>query len=68
MSLKVCRRRRNGDTEPCRERGGKDTFVHISAVERAGLNNLAEGQKIQFDVVSDERSGKTSADNLKTVG
>jgi|LNAP01.1.fsa_nt_gb CspA family cold shock protein len=58
MSLKVCRRRRNGDTEPCRERGGKDTFVHISAVERAGLNNLAEG----------ERSGKTSSDNLKTVG
>ena len=48
--------------------GGKDTFVHISAVERAGLSNLAEGQKIQFDVVSDERSGKTSADNLKTVG
>jgi CspA family cold shock protein len=48
--------------------GGKDTFVHISAVERAGLKNLAEGQKIQFDVVSDERSGKTSADNLKTVG
>ncbi len=48
--------------------GGKDTFVHISAVERAGLNNLAEGQKIQFDVVSDERSGKTSADILKTVG
>ena len=38
--------------------GGKDTFVHISAVERAGLNNLAEG----------ERSGKTSSDNLKTVG
>ena len=48
--------------------GGKDTFVHISAVERAGLSNLAEGQKIQFDVVSDERSGKTSADTLKTVG
>jgi CspA family cold shock protein len=47
---------------------GKDTFVHMSAVERADLNDLAEGQKIQFDVVSDERSGKTSAVNLKTVG
>ena len=47
--------------------GGKDAFVHISAVERAGLNNLVEGQKIQFDLVSDQRSGKTSADNLKKV-
>ena len=48
--------------------GGKDAFVHISAVERAGLNHLVEGQKIEFDLVSDQRSGKMSAANLKTVG
>jgi cold shock protein len=47
--------------------GGKDAFVHISAVERAGINRLVEGQKIQFDLVSDQRSGKLSADNLKTI-
>jgi CspA family cold shock protein len=47
--------------------GGKDAFVHISAVERAGLNGLTEGQKVQFDLVSDRRTGKMSADNLKTV-
>ena len=48
--------------------GDKDVFVHISAVERAGLGHLAEGQKIQFDLVSDQRSGKLSAENLRTVG
>jgi len=48
--------------------GGKDAFVHISAVERAGLSNLAEGQKVEFELVSDRRSGKLSADNLKAVG
>jgi CspA family cold shock protein len=48
--------------------GGKDAFVHISAVERAGLAHLVEGQKIQFDLVSDGRSGKMSADNLKIAG
>ncbi len=48
--------------------GGKDAFVHISAVERAGLNHLVEGQKIEFDLVSDQRTGKLSAANLKTVG
>jgi CspA family cold shock protein len=47
--------------------GGKDVFVHISAVERAGLSTLAEGQKIQFELVTDRRSGKLSADNLKAV-
>lgn len=45
--------------------GSKDAFVHISAVERAGIGNLAEGQKIEFDLVSDGRSGKMSAENLK---
>jgi CspA family cold shock protein len=46
--------------------GGADAFVHISAVERAGLPHLAEGQKIQFDLEPDRR-GKLSAENLKTV-
>ena len=48
--------------------GGKDVFVHISAVERAGMHSLNEGQKIEFDVVADRKTGKSSADNLKTVG
>src|SRR5262249_59583537 len=47
--------------------GGKDVFVHISAVERAGLRVLNEGQKIAFDVVADRKTGKSSADNLHTV-
>ena len=47
--------------------GGKDVFVHISAVERAGLRGLNEGQKISYDIVVDKRSGKSSADNLKTA-
>jgi cold shock protein len=47
--------------------GGKDVFVHIGAVERAGLRVLNEGQKIAFDVVADRRTGKSSADNLHTV-
>ena len=45
--------------------GGKDVFVHISAVERAGLGTLNEGQKVAFDVVADRRSGKSAADNLR---
>ena len=45
--------------------GGKDVFVHISAVERAGMRNLIEGQKISYDVENDRRSGKESAANLK---
>jgi CspA family cold shock protein len=48
--------------------GGKDAFVHISAVERSGIGHLVEGQKVSFDLVSDQRSGKLSADNLKAVG
>ena len=47
--------------------GGKDVFVHISAVERAGLSGLNEGQKISFDVVADRKTGKSSADNLKAI-
>ena len=45
--------------------GGKDVFVHISAVERAGLSNLNEGQKVSFDIIADSRSGKSSAGNLR---
>ncbi len=45
--------------------GGPDVFVHISAVERAGMRDLNEGQKIAYDVVADRRSGKSAADNLK---
>jgi cold shock protein len=49
------------------EDGGKDVFVHISAVERAGMNSLSEGQKVSFDVVADRRSGKSAAENLRAV-
>jgi CspA family cold shock protein len=45
--------------------GGKDVFVHISAVEQAGLRGLNEGQKISYEVVTDRRSGKASAGNLR---
>ena len=46
--------------------GGKDVFVHISAVEQAGLSNLAEGQKVSYDMVTTDR-GKTAAGNLKAM-
>lgn len=49
------------------ESGGRDVFVHISAVERAGLHGLAEGQKITYELVVDTRSGKTSADQLRVA-
>ncbi len=54
-----------GFIEP--EDGSKDAFVHISAVERAGMSTLSEGQKVTFELVSDERSGKMSADNLQNA-
>ena len=47
--------------------GGKDAFVHVSAVERAGMNGLREGQKISFEVIKDQRTGKASADKLQAV-
>ena len=47
--------------------GGKDVFVHISAVERAGMSDLREGQKISFELTEDRRSGKMSADRLQAV-
>jgi CspA family cold shock protein len=47
--------------------GGPDVFVHISAVERAGLGDLKEGQKLSFDLVNDPRKGKAAAENLKAL-
>ena len=47
--------------------GRADIFVHISAVERAGLRGLAEGQKISYEIVVDNRSGKSSADRLEVT-
>ena len=47
--------------------GGRDAFVHISAIERSGLGDLYEGQKVSFEPVSDQRTGKMSADNLKVL-
>jgi cold shock protein len=45
--------------------GGKDVFVHASALERAGIRNLVEGQKVSFDVEADRRTGKSSATNVR---
>lgn len=47
--------------------GGADAFVHISAVERAGIANLAEGQRVEYELVPG-RNGKSSAENLSIVG
>ena len=47
--------------------GGGDVFVHISVVERAGIGNLSEGQKVSFDTERDQRTGKESAVNLKSA-
>ncbi len=49
------------------ETGSTDVFVHISAVERAGMMTLSEGQKLSFDVVRDARSGKDAAANLQAA-
>jgi CspA family cold shock protein len=47
--------------------GGKDVFVHATALERAGMRGLVEGQKVGFDVETDRRSGKDAAANLQEV-
>jgi len=47
--------------------GTKDVFVHISAVERAGMNELREGQKVSFELEADQRSGKQAATNLQDL-
>jgi cold shock protein len=49
------------------EGGGPDVFVHISAVERAGMGSLQDGQKISYEEQRDPRRGKPSAENLKAV-
>ena len=49
------------------DNGGADVLVHISAVERAGMHNLSEGQWVQFELIRDSRSGKDSAGNLKAA-
>jgi CspA family cold shock protein len=54
-----------GFIEP--DSGDKDVFVHISAVERAGMSSLNEGQKVSFDIVADRRSGKSAAENLRAI-
>ena len=47
------------------DQGGTDVFVHVSAVERSGMNNIVEGQKLSYDVVSER--GKLAASNLQNV-
>lgn len=47
--------------------GGQDVFVHISAVERAGMRTIVEGQKLSFEVMQDKRSGKNAAENLQAA-
>lgn len=49
------------------EDGGADVFVHISAVERSGMGNLKEGQRVSFDVARSPKNGKLAAENLKAV-
>ena len=49
------------------EDGSKDVFVHISAVERAGLYELKEGQKVTYEVVANRKTGKSSAENLSAA-
>lgn len=49
------------------DQGGDDVFVHVSAIERAGMNGLDEGQAVSYELERDQRSGKTSAGQLKAV-
>lgn len=49
------------------EDGTKDVFVHISAVERSGIGNLSEGQRVSFEAQRDQRTGKVAAANLKNA-
>jgi CspA family cold shock protein len=49
------------------DEGGNDVFVHISAVERAGMSSLQEGQKVSYELERDKRSGKTSAGQLAAI-
>ena len=49
------------------DQGGTDVFVHVSAVERSGMNNIVEGQKLSYDVVRDTKTGKMAAENLQSA-
>ncbi|MGO4573202.1 cold-shock protein [Microvirga sp. 2TAF3] len=49
------------------DNGGKDVFVHVTALERAGMRGLVEGQKVSFEIETDRRSGKQSAGNLQAA-
>jgi len=49
------------------DNGGPDVFVHVTAVERAGLAGLVEGQKLRFDIEADRRTGKSAATNLQAA-
>ena len=49
------------------DNGGKDVFVHATALERAGLRGLVEGQKVSFDTAEDSRSGKVAVNNIQTA-
>ena len=49
------------------DNGGKDVFVHATALERAGIRGLREGQKVSYELQTDQRSGKTSAVNLQAT-
>ncbi|HET7716459.1 MAG TPA: cold-shock protein [Bauldia sp.] len=49
------------------DNGGPDVFVHVSAVERAGMTTIVEGQKLSFDIEKDSRSGKSAAANLQAA-
>ena len=68
-SVRPCRRLNEqkgyGFIQP--DEGGKDVFVHISAVERSGMRGLAEGQKVAYELQADRRTGKESAANLKSA-
>ena len=47
--------------------GNSDNFVHISAVEKAGLNNLNEGQRVSYNLTTNPKDGKVAADNIETI-
>jgi cold shock protein len=49
------------------DNGGKDVFVHATALERAGLRGLVEGQKVSFDTREDRRTGKVAVDNIQAA-
>ncbi|WP_026791600.1 cold-shock protein [Pleomorphomonas oryzae] len=49
------------------DNGGPDAFVHISAVERAGMRDIVEGQKLSYELETDKRTGKQSAGNLQAA-